>query len=231
MKALKFALVGLGILLIGSPLMANTSLSVTGAAAMDGTNYGLVVSFDGGTGNAYVEDQSPSNETTYRASFWIDRSGGITMSNCSGTCVTSHTMFLIRDDVDGSVGAGDKTVVRVIFRRLKVGNGDGPRYAVRVGTVSNGDVFSYVGGVVLAETSKKKNIQIEWQAGNGNGITRIYKRNSSSDAWTLQKEVTNLTNDNYVIDYVRLGATSAVDSTTTGDLWLDEFESYRTLSP
>lgn len=224
MKALKYALVGLGILLIGGSAMAATSLSVLPIAAMDGTNYGLVVTFDGSTSTAYVQDDSPTDETTYRASFWIDRSGGITMDNCSGGCVTSHTMFLMREDTAG-------TVVRVMLRRLAADNANGPRYAVRVGTKSNGGTFSYVGGVVLSETSKKKNIMIEWQAGNGNGVTRISKRNASADAWNLQAEVTTLTNDNYNIDYVRLGATSSVDATTTGDLWLDEFESYRTLAP
>ncbi len=231
MKALKLTVVVLGVLLIGSPLMAATQLTVTPAAAMNGTNYGLVVTFDGSTSTAYVEDHSPADETVYRAAFWIDRSGGIFMDNCGDTCVTSHTMFLARDDVDGVIGAGDVTVYRVLLRRLRVGNPDGARYAVRVGARQNDGTFTYVGGVVLAETSKKKNIMIEWQAGSGDGMAKIYARNTSADPWNLKGSNTTLTNDNLVVDYVRLGATSAVDATTTGDVWYDEFESYRTLAP
>jgi hypothetical protein len=77
----------------------------------------------------------------------------------------------------------------------------------------------------------RKNILVEWKAGNGDGFTKVYARNNTSQDWSLKAERTGLTNDNWVIDYVRWGATSAIDSTTSGDVWFDEFESYRTLLP
>lgn len=222
--------IGIVALLVSPAAFAANTLDVGAAAAMDGSNYGMIVTHDGSTNAVYVEDRSPVDETVYRFSFFINRSGGIFMDNCGGTCVTSHTIFLARDDIDGSMGA-DKTIVRVILRRLKVGNADGPRYTVNVGTLRNDGTMRYVGGVVLAETAKRKNIMIEWQAGAGDGFTKVYARNNTGQAWSLKAERTGLTNDNWVIDYARWGATSAIDATTVGAIWFDVFESYRTLAP
>ncbi len=52
-------LVAVLFLLVGGTVMANTNMSVIPGAAMSGTGYGLRVSFDGGTGNAYVQDEAP----------------------------------------------------------------------------------------------------------------------------------------------------------------------------
>lgn len=222
--------IGVVALLVSPAAFAANILDVSAEAAMDGSNFGMYVTHDGSTNAVYVEDRSPVDETIYRVSFWINRAGGITMDNCSDSCVTSHTIFLARDDIDGSMG-GDKTTFRIILRRLRVGNLDGPRYTVNVGTRLNNDVMRYVGGVVLAETSQRKNIMVEWKAGDGDGFTKVYARNNSAQAWSLKVQRLDLTNDNWVVDYVRWGATSAVDTTTVGTIWFDGFESYRTLAP
>lgn len=216
-------------LLVSSAAFAANTLEVLPIAAMGGTNEGMVITHDGSTNAVYVEDRSPVDETVYRASFFVSRAGGITMDNCGGTCVTSHVVFLVRDDIDGSMG-GDKTTFRIILRRLRVGNADGPRYTINVGTATNTG-FRYVGGIVLSETAMRKNVMVEWQQGNGDGFTKVYARNNTSQAWSLKAERTGLTNTNFVVDYVRWGATSAIDATTSGAIWFDEFESYRTLAP
>ncbi len=71
MKIWKCVLVVVGIGLLASTAGA-ASLGVETYAALNGTNYGLEITFDGTTAAAFVKDDTPAGETVYRAQFWFD---------------------------------------------------------------------------------------------------------------------------------------------------------------
>ncbi len=70
MKILKCFLVIVGIGVLASTAGA-ASLDVNAGAALNGTNYGLVI-MDGTTTAAFVKDDTPAGETVYRVQFWFD---------------------------------------------------------------------------------------------------------------------------------------------------------------
>ncbi len=213
----------------GSANAAN-ALAVNAAAAQDG-NFGLEISLDGSANAAYVQDDSPSSETTYRASFWIHRND-LVMDNCGGACSTRFVLMVARQD-DPAL-----TVFRLIYARLAADGGGEPRYALRFGVRNDNGDFVYVGGVVLTSAVTRKHVTIEWQAGDpatNNGIARIYTSNDGGTP-NLQFERTTLLNSTMAVDQVRVGATSGLDdqpsdASTTGSWYFDSFESYRTLLP
>ena len=219
-------LLAVACLIAPGTLQAANSLDVNGPAAIEG-NYGLEILHDGSGNRVYVKDNSPADETVYRMSFWVDKTV-ISMDNCGGSCATRYVMFLARQEDPTAV-----TVFRVIFGRLAVdGAGSTPRYTVRLGTRQDNGNFRYIGGVVVGSV---KQIMVEWAAGNGDGVARLYARNNTGLAFSLKGERTDLDNDTMNIDHIRLGACSALDDQgsdvlTSGSLYLDSFESYRTLS-
>src|SRR5262245_11987979 len=57
--------------LAATPSFASTTLAVNTGSALEGS-FGLQISFDGAGGAAYVQDNSPVNETEYWAVFRIN---------------------------------------------------------------------------------------------------------------------------------------------------------------
>ena len=76
--------------LISMAASANTSLAVTNAAAIDG-NFGLEVIFDGTTTNAFVEDQTPADESTYNVEFKL-RANNLTIL-AANDATSRHEVF------------------------------------------------------------------------------------------------------------------------------------------
>jgi hypothetical protein len=231
MKVFRNSLLVAVVLLWGAGLVsASNSLSVNNAAAQDG-NYGLEISLDGSSNAAYVQDNSPTDETTYRASFWIHRND-LSMDNCGGSCSTRFVAFLARQEDPGV------TVFRIIVARLAVDGPLGPRYAFRFGVRNDGGDFVYMGGVILTGGVMRKHVTVEWQAGDPftqNGIARLYTSNDGGTP-NLQFERTTLQNGTMNIDHVTIGAASGLsdqptDVNSTGSWYFDSFESYRTLLP
>ena len=233
MKIFRNSSLVVAVLLWGSGLVsANNSLSVNAAAAQEGS-FGLEISLDGSANSAYVEDDSPADETTYRASFWIHRNN-LFMDNCGGSCSTRFVMLLGREADPAAV-----TVFRIIYARLAVdGVGNSPRYSIKFGVRNDNGDFVYMGGVILTSGVARKHVTIEWKAGDAmtnNGIARLYTSNDGGTP-NLQFERTNLLNSTMNVDLIRIGATSGLndqpsDPNTTGSWYFDSFESYRTLLP
>ena len=230
MKKVFMLVIVAALALVGQAEAAN-SLAVTNAAAQDG-NYGLEVFLDGSTNQVYVRDDTPDQESVYRTSFWFHKND-LYMDSCSGACSTRFVNFLARQESPSAA-----TVFRLIVRRLAADGAQGPRYSLAFGVRNDIGDFVYMGGVVLTGGNLRKHITLEWQAGDpftNNGIARLY---SSNDGGTpnLQFERTNLQNGTMRIDHIRWGATSGLDDqptdpNTTGSIYLDSFESYRTMLP
>ncbi len=209
-------------LLAGSAFGA-TSLSVTADAAMAGTNFGLEVTFDGAGGIAKVVDDTPADESTYRAQFWIDFSN-VTMADSTFFVFqrstdtdlfrSGHQLLVTRKNnlyrVSGRAGTNNPTAFR-ITPRLNVTDACGPVHLQIERTqsptpgVGDGELTITVldGGTCLADGTFVNTTQF-----HGNGVN----------------------NSNVNIDDLHFGAVGSVSTSTTGDLYLDEFASFRTLS-
>ena len=226
--------VALALVVVQAPAFANT-LVVNNDAAQDG-NFGLEITMEAATTDpAFVRDNSPESEVTYRAQFWVDRSGGLFMDNAGGTLSTRFVSFRAADDNHN--GGPQVTVFRGIMGRLAVDGPDGPRYTFRLGCRKDDGTFAYIGGIVLGELAQRKWVTIEFQAGTSDGaddgICRLYQGNSKYVA-NMVGERTDLNNDLHEVDWVQLGAISGFDDNpqdplTMGPLYFDSFESFRSL--
>jgi hypothetical protein len=239
LRTVLFALLALA--LTATAVLAANAIGVQTYAAQDGV-YGLELVLDGSGNNTYVRDDTPNQETVYRAQFWVDRdgvgspNGPVFMDDCSQTCSTRFVMFRAADQ-NHQGGGTEVTTFRLIFGRLAVDNAQGPRYSVRYGVREDDGSFRFIGGIVVPETAQRKWVTIEWTQSDGssNGIARIYQGNSKGTA-NLVGERTDLDNDTMDVDFVQLGGVSALsgqpsDPNSSGALFLDSFESFRTLLP
>jgi len=208
-------LVGAVSILGASSGMAANAVAVTTAAAIDGT-YGLEVTVDGASVNvAFVQDDSPAGETVYRVQFWLDR---------NLPTIANRDAFNI---YKGLQEAGNKKNLLVKLKRGK----DGLFY-----------IYSFcqddAGGWVLAHKGmqfkdKPTGVMLEWQAasapGANDGFLRMYKVTLSGGA-VLKAWKEGIDNDTRVVDSARLGLTS-IPPAGTATLYMDSYESYRTLAP
>ena len=71
MKSTLFTIAVLSMVLLVPAANAANSLAVTGAAALNGSSFGLAVTSDQSSNDVYVSSQHPNNESTYNASFYI----------------------------------------------------------------------------------------------------------------------------------------------------------------
>lgn len=206
-------LAALSLLLVGTA-QAQNSVAVTGAAAMNGTNFGLEVTLDGASTNlAYVQDDTPSDETVYRAMFWVDA------NNLGMAVFQRFPIFLGRDDVNGNVlrlqlhynGSNHRL-------RLQIRKNNGDWANARSGG-DTGAQFLPIGSAVA------RDVLIEARYENsGNGFVRLV-----ANGQTYFKD--NFQSGNWQIDNIRFGATRNVDANLNGSFYLDEFQSFRTLAP
>ena len=218
MKALRMTLMVVAIVALAGSAMAQNTVYVQGdgTGAMNGTNYGLTLDLDGTTSNAFVEDATPDNETVYRASFWFDPN-----SIPMGGTGERFEIFLARTSTF-------KNVLRLQFMSLNT------QYRVRLQVLKNSN--EWVDTRLLGDEGKRfidlpggpQQITVEVVYGNtsdsyaavtANGITH-YKVGYWSNSWSVDK--------------VRMGGprmTQATGGPFTGQVFFDEFESYRTLAP
>ncbi len=199
---------GLVMLFAASGALATNGLEVTPDAAIAGV-YGLEVLVDGSANAAYVADTHPTAEAAYRASFRIGH------NNLSMSEGSSHAVFL------GRMANGQGNVLR-LFMSQRGGN-----YKLRCWWKKDGGGTGFCGQLTFAPVNTR--ITVEWAQstgpGDNNGIIRLFKGD------VLKVERTNLDNDTYVIDTVRLGLPQGATATTSGSFYLDDFTSFRTLSP
>lgn len=217
MKALRMTLIAAAVLVMAGTAMAANTVYVQqdGTGALNGTNYGLTLDLDATTSDAYVEDRTPDNETVYRASFWFDPN-----SLPMGGTGERFEIFLARTSTF-------KNVLRLQFMMLNT------QYRVRLQVLKNNN--EWVDTRLLGETGKRfidipdtpQQITVEVVYGNNtesyaavtaNGITH-YKDGYWSNSWS--------------VDRVRMGGPRMAQATGgpfTGEVYFDEFESFRTLA-
>jgi hypothetical protein len=215
MKALRLTLMVMAVVALAGSAMAQNTVYADASAAMNGTNYGLVLNLDGTTSNAYVEDQSPADETVYRASFWFDP------NDLPMDPTDKFVIFLARHN-------SFTNVLRLQFNYL---NG---AYRIRLQVLKNNSAWADCrlngdsGARFMTIGNEPTWITVEAVFGDAttslarvtaNGITH-YKDTYQSTAWS--------------VDRVRMGGPrmpQAQGGPFTGQVFFDEFESYRTLAP
>jgi hypothetical protein len=198
--------------LVAVPGSADTSLTVTNAAAMEG-NFGMEVTHTttGPYDKAYVTSLEPTDETVLRVRFLFN------YTNCTFANKGGHTIIMAREDTFG-------TVWRLNF----VYNQTMDKYVARLFTYEDDGTLRFVGGAVI--TAVDTPIGVEWSAasapGANDGRVALYK----FDVTTAGRTKTNIDNDTQNVDKVLMGTVTNPNATTSGSLYFDSYESYRTLS-
>ena len=205
--------------LISMAASANTSLDVTNAAALDG-NFGLEVIFDGTTTNAFVEDQTPSDETTYNVEFKLQANNlGIAVAN---DATSRHEVFagrfpanLIRMEIHCRVAPGGPGTGNC-------GAGNDGQWRAKAYARKDNNTWKFCGQVGFVPTAGTT-YAIEWVQGDGgaNGSIRFLKNGSEV------RLCNNIDNDDRGINAGRMGATGRVDTGTSGTSYMDSFVSTR----
>ncbi len=188
------------------PAMADTSLAVTAGCALNASNFGLEVTHDGTNTNAFLIDDSPTNETRHIVKVFSKLTAGYTMTNGD-----THQMIRARDP------GGSGTIWRAQVRRRP----DGQFTMVMW---HNLDVGSEFVGEVFFTPNANQCFQFDWQAsssaGAGDGQASIKK------CAGLPKSKTNRDNF-FVVNQQQLGSFAGIDPGTSGVICHDDYESRR----
>ncbi len=225
---MKITKVFLGVAMIGlvaSVAGAANSLDVNASAAAAGTNYGLEVIFDGSGTVAKVVDDTPVDETVYRAEFWFHP------NSCymGGTGSTGHWFSFMR--------ATDSATFRSSFQLLLTNKFNLYRLSGRAGTNSAG-VFKITGRINLDPTAWHK-IRVELTnspaAGTPGGDLVITVLEGPQAGQSVSASAfsggVGINNSTITADDLHMGAVGNVDPLITGSMYFDEFASFRTLAP
>jgi len=211
--ALKSTLVAAIVLLIANLTIADNSIEVNASAAMEG-NFGLEAISDGSATNAFVQDDSPNAETTYRMSFMFDPN--------SMPMVVGGRHFIASATADSS--QGNKSCIEVLLRRTASG------YDIRVFTSVTASATNRKKTAPVPLSDEPHTIEIQWQESSGPGIEDgIVQIRVDGGAWVGRSDVRNWTQ---TVKNAKLGfLASSIDPGTIGSHYYDDFQSFRTLAP
>ena len=198
---------------------AQTTLAVTNAAALDG-NFGLEVIFANSTSNAYVQDDTPSNEAAYNVEFKL-RANPLTI-NASNGVDSRHEVV---------VGRNPANLIRMeIHCRLAPGGpgtgncgpGNDGQWRAKAYARNDNNTWRFCGQTGFVPTGATT-YGIEWVQGTGgaDGSIRFLKNDIEV------RLCNNIDNDDRGINAARMGATGRVDATTSGTSHMDSFVSTR----
>lgn len=213
-----FFVLAAGALLV-APIHAATTLSVTAGAALQG-NFGLQVNFDGTGGNAFVQDNSPNDETVYWVAVRIN-DHGVSFNPGAGT--RSFQFLRAFTDESTTTTAFRINVIDAIT--------PGTNLRVFVLPTLNGGAFHPLGTETFITTSANpptnNKFVFEWTAATGPGANN--GRMVTYRDGILRKQLTDLNNDTIRVGMIRMGGFGNTVSVNNGSvLYLDDFVSTRT---
>lgn len=203
--------------LISLAASAQTTLAVTNAAAIDG-NFGLEVIFANSTTNAYVQDDTPSDEGTYNVEFKLRANAlGIAVADDATSrhevIVARNPANLVRMEIhcratfggSGNCGAGN------------TGQWRAKAYARR-----DNNSWKFCGQTGFVPTGNTT-YGIEWVQGTGGADGSIRFLKNGNEVRLCE----NIDNDDRGVNAARMGATGRVDTGTSGTSYMDSFVSTR----
>jgi len=179
------------------------NLSVSASAALVGS-FGKQAVIDDNKA-IYVTDESPAAEKRYRARFYFDPNS---IAMASGN---AHNLFI------GYMGTGTSVFSIEIRYTSSIG------YQMRAGILNDGGAWNYTGWFTISD--QPHYIEIDWQASSTAGAN-----NGSLSFWIdgVQKiGLSALDNDTRLVDRVRLGAVTGLDTGTRGTYYFDAYRSMR----
>jgi len=185
----------------------------------------LKVIMDGTTIKRFVQDDTPDGESIFRVSFIINPNDLMFYG------VGDERLHNILE-AKGLDGDG---VERVAFRVLFI-HKKGIYYVKLKGQADRPDVVGINGQRKTAnaflqldtDPAASHNVDVEWQAASADGVRDgILRLRADGGAW----QSNTLETYGFGVDVARFGAVTAIKATTTGSYYLDDFQSYRTLSP
>ncbi len=179
-----------------SKAFGGSRLTITQAGAPDG-KFALRTTIPGAK-KSYVEDDSPSAESTYRASFMFDP-------------LDTPTRSAGHDILSGLTSSGSR-VLRVVYRNTPTGPTQLRVLAARSGGTSRSPWATIAPG--------QHTIAISWAAGAAGSLQLVV------DGAT-RGSIGGLSNSSMRIDRVRLGPSAGLSSTTVGQEIFDAFTSSR----
>lgn len=211
MKRASIVAVGITAALALAGAATAATVTVNGTAALNGSNFGMQVTFTGDTVVAYVQDNSPASEGEYYVSFRINT------NNVGLAPGQSNTVLVARGP-----GSADDPLRLTLVKTAEVT----PRYILRAFAGQETGNYRFIGGTVVPANANGIPVGAAFKRGSapgsGNGFLKLYKNN------TQVASDTTLSNNNQFVDDVRFGAPQLVDASTTGSYYLDDFVSTRT---
>ncbi len=183
-----------------SPARAG-ELSVTGTAKFSGDR-GLLVRLTDGL-PAYLEDDSPTAETRYRARFYA-RLDQLTMNEGD-----RFELLVGYDDADAPQ-------FRLVIARL-----GGQNKLALAARLDSGGFAETTPGQEATIAPGWRAVEIDWRAGAGDGALSLWIDGAAAQGLTA------LANDQSRVDRARWGAVDGLDPGSAGALELDAFESAR----
>jgi len=231
-----------GLALAATPAMADT-LNVNAAAAMGGTNFGLEVTHDNSS-VAYVQDDTPSDESIYRFEYLFDP------NNIAGSGSGDWTMTLF-----GAMGTNPRPNNAANPCPL---NANIPVFPMRVTMIATGPgsavpvvratMMSNICGVVGAQAyvlnaSGPVKVCGYFIQGTGPvpgpqtpgevGIAVVAVADACPPDGDPTYKTVSTNNDEHSVSLARMGSlgTNGFGAGEMGSVYFDEFASFRTLAP
>ncbi len=217
-----------GLVLAGSAAWAVETVTVTNAAAMNGTTFGMQVNLDGSGTNAFVVSQHPNDETHFLFRFWI---------NPHDINLTPNTALRI-----GAVGDANGAVGQHVILFLRHDASVVPaQYQLNFWYRDKAAGASYkFGGATYfttVTTPCSREYEVEWTADTDTGaspngtlvVRRLANAGTCTPTGLLTRTKNNLDTDGYQVDNARFGTLNGQGSNNTGShsFYFDEYESYR----
>ena len=207
---MRFAVVLIGLTLCAAPAMAANGVAVTAGCAVEGS-FGMALTLDGSTNAAYVQDNSPATETTFRARFQL-RSNTLNLPNASAYAIAGF---------NGDAASG--SVLRVYLTRNFAGAW---RARAQAKNDPGGANWTRTGNVTLMGngTPFTRQVEVEWGASDGsdNGFVTIRRIDNGASATE-----TGIDNDQSEINRALFGGVLGMTGAMSGTACYDSYSSFR----
>lgn len=224
-----------GLAIAAGPAMADT-LSVTPAAAMGGTNYGLEV-FHDNTSPAYVQDDTPDSETIYRFSFIYNPRTVGSSGNGTPFAFTIFTALAANARPNTPANPCPLNANFPVFPARIFARYGGPGLTIpgiRLTMMNNFCGIIGTPPVYWVENEARKVCGYIVSGAPGRAGVAVIDQNATCppDGDPAYAEAVGNNNELPVIG-ARMGnvAVNPYGAGENGSFYLDEFESYRTLAP
>lgn len=200
----------LGLLAV-APAQAANSIAVTAGAAIEGS-FGLHVTLDGTSTDAYVRSDHPTDEKTFTARFWVE-------PNALGSLTGGNSIRFLIASTEGCC----QQVIGFISKSAGTGN-----FRIITWLRNDGGTFQLGGNTFLTSgaTPVAAQVEITWTAATApaanNGSIFVSVNGGTPNGRS------DIDNDTLEVDSVRVGAHVGGNPSAASGSWdFDSYESFR----